>query len=469
MRLLVALADAGEVAGEGAGLGVVGVEVGGEGGAITGDARAKFLQQGEVFDQLLDLFGGEEMAVAQAGEDDVLGAEFEQDAVKLVVVVDVLLAFLALDFVERGLGDVDEAALDQALHLAIHEGQQQGADVGAVHVGVRHDDDLVVAGFVGVEAADGLAALADAGADGGDQGPDFLVGEHLVQAGLLGVDQLAAEGEDGLVAAVAALFGGAAGGVALDDVELGVLRVAFGAVGEFAGQAAAGEGAFADGLAGLAGGLAGAGGVQGLVHDAFADLGVGLEILGEALVAEGTDDALDLGGEQFDLGLGLELRVGVFDRDDGGEAFAHVVAGDLGVLVLEEVVGLGELVDGAGEGGAEAGEVGAAVGVVDGVGVAEDLVVVGVVVLEDDLDVDLDGFVVEGGGHLLVDAHRDGVEDLLALVELLHELDHAVLVEEHLRGGHGGAFVDEADFEAGVEEGQLAQAFGDGGGDEDGG
>jgi hypothetical protein len=76
----------------------------------------------------------------------------------------------------------------------------------------------------------------------------------------------------------------------------------------------------------------------------------------------------------------------VLDRDDGGEAFADVVTGDLRVLVLQEIVGLGVLVDRAGEGAAEAGQVGAAVGIVNRVGVAEDLVVVGVVVLEDDLD-----------------------------------------------------------------------------------
>ena len=469
VALLVALADAGDVARKGAVLGMVGVEVGGEIGAEAGDTGAEFLDEGQVFDDLFELGGVECMAVADTGQDDVLGAEFKEDAIELVVVVHVLLALLALDFVERGLGDVNEAALDEALHLAIHEGEQEGADVGAVHVGVGHDDNLVVAGLVGVEAADGVAALADAGADGGDEGADFLVGEDFVEAGLLGVDEFAAKGEDGLEAAIAALFGGAAGGVALDEVEFGDLGIAFGAVGELAGETAAGEGALANGFAGFAGGLAGASGVEGFIDDAFADGGVGLEVLGEAFVAQRADDAFDLGGEEFDLGLGFELGVGVFDRDDGGEAFADVIAGDLGVLVLEEVVALGESVDGAGERAAEAGEVGAAIRVMDGVGVAEDLVVVGVVVLEDDLDVDLDGFFIEGGCHFFMDTNRDGVKGLLALVELFHELDDAVLVEESLGGGDGWALVGETDFEAAVEEGEFAETLGDGGGDEDGG
>jgi hypothetical protein len=118
-----------------------------------------FSRSGEVLDDGLDLRGGEDVGVGEAGEDDVLGAELEEDAVELVVVVDVLLTFLALDLVERRLGDVDVAALDEALHLAVEEREQEGADVGAVHVGVGHDDDLVVAGLGGVEGADVALAL----------------------------------------------------------------------------------------------------------------------------------------------------------------------------------------------------------------------------------------------------------------------------------------------------------------------
>ena len=54
-------------------------------------------------------------------------------------------------FVEGRLGNVDVAALYQVGHLAVEEGEQQGADVRAVYVRVGHDDDAVVAQFFGVE------------------------------------------------------------------------------------------------------------------------------------------------------------------------------------------------------------------------------------------------------------------------------------------------------------------------------
>src|SRR5881409_283603 len=61
--------------------------------------------------------------------------------------------------------------------------------------GVGHDDDLVVAGVVDLEA------LAHAGADRRDDGPDLLVGEDLVDARLLDVQDLASQREDRLEAA----------------------------------------------------------------------------------------------------------------------------------------------------------------------------------------------------------------------------------------------------------------------------
>ena len=59
------------------------------------------------------------------------------------------------------------AGFDQFRHLAIEEGQQQSTDVGAVHIGVGHDDDLVVARLGGVELG------PDPAAEGRDDGLDF--------------------------------------------------------------------------------------------------------------------------------------------------------------------------------------------------------------------------------------------------------------------------------------------------------
>ena len=69
--------------------------------------------------------------------------------------------------------------------------------------------------------------------------------EHLVEARLLDVQDLALDGQDGLEAPIAALLGRAACRFALDDVDLALRRVALLAVGELAGKRAAVERALA--------------------------------------------------------------------------------------------------------------------------------------------------------------------------------------------------------------------------------
>ncbi len=98
------------------------------------------------------------------------------------------------------------------------------------------------------------------------------------------------------------------------------------------------------------------------------------------------DDAFDFGRKQFHLRLRLELRIAVLDRNHRRQAFAHIVAGDLRILVLQQIVRLRVLIDRAREGAAKTGQMRAAVRIVNRVRVAENLVVVAVVVLQHDFD-----------------------------------------------------------------------------------
>ena len=174
--------------------------------------------------------------------------------------------------------------------MAEEEGEQQGADVRAVDVGIGHQDELAV-----TQPGDVEVVLADAAAERGDHGANLFVAEHLVVACLLDVEDLASQRQDGLEAAVAALLGGAAGGFSLDEVEFATVGLALGAVRELAGQAAAIQRSLAAGeVAGLARGLAGARCVDGLVDDLLGDLRVLLEERAEALVDEGLHCACDV-------------------------------------------------------------------------------------------------------------------------------------------------------------------------------
>ena len=89
------------------------------------------------------------------------------------------------------------------------------------------------------------SSVADAAAERRDHRLDLVAAEHLVEARLLDVQDLALDRQDRLEPPVASLLGRSAGGLALDDVELALRGIALLAVGELAGQAAAVERALA--------------------------------------------------------------------------------------------------------------------------------------------------------------------------------------------------------------------------------
>ena len=202
-------------------------------------------------------------------------------AVALLLGVGVARVALApLDLVERRGGEVDVAGLDERAHEPEQQGQQQRGDVLAVDVGVGHQHDLVVAQLGQVEV------VVDAGAERGDQRLHLVVLQHPVDARLLDVDDLAADREDRLEHRVPARLRRAAGGVALDDVQLALARVGGAAVGELARHAEGVERVLAGQLAGLLGGLAGPGGLADLRDDRLGLGRVALEPRLQPVVAD---------------------------------------------------------------------------------------------------------------------------------------------------------------------------------------
>ena len=234
---------------------------------------------------------------------------------------------------------------------------------------------------------------------------NFLVAEHFVVAGFFDVEDFALERQDGLVTAVAAALGRAAGGFALDEEDFAARGIAFLAIGELSGQAAGIERGFAASkLASFAGGFAGARGVNALADNFSRDGGMLVEIFAEALVDQLLDEALDVAIE-LALGLAFELGLRQLHGDDGDQAFAHVVTvdGDFVLLLLEHAEGIGVVVDGARERGAEAGKVRAAVHGVDGVGEGKNIFGVAVVVLQRDFHFDLIALAFDVDGRIVKD------------------------------------------------------------------
>src|SRR5690606_312405 len=125
-------------------------------------------------------------------------------------------------------------------------------------------------------------------------------------------------------------------GIALHDEDLRDARVLARAVGELARHAARLEQALTTrGLPGLSSREARGRGLDRLANDVLRASGVALEPVAELVPHDLLHERLRLRVAQLGLRLPLELRLAELHRDDGGEALAHVISGEIVVLLAK--------------------------------------------------------------------------------------------------------------------------------------
>jgi len=101
----------------------------------------------------------------------------------------------------------------------------------AIHIGIRHDNDLVIAQLTNIEIV--AIALGKSAAESVDHGLDFGVGQYFVNAGFLYVQDFTADRKDGLIHTVSGSLGTAARRVTLYDENLTFGRISGLAVRQF--------------------------------------------------------------------------------------------------------------------------------------------------------------------------------------------------------------------------------------------
>ena len=404
-----------------------------------------------------------------AGKAKALVLAFDEPLVTLAIGEDVVVGRVRpLDAVERRHRQVHVPAFDEGAHVPVDEGQQQGCDVGSVDVGVGHEHDLVIAKLGHVEF------VADARAEGRDETLDRVRGKRAVQSRFLNVEDLPANRHDRLVLGVAPVDGRPPRGVALDDEDLALFRVARRAVLELAGHRRRFEHALATcRLAGLARRGSGGESLKGLADDVLCLVRMHVKPVRQMRIDLLLNECPRLGVPELRLRLALELRIAELDRDDGRQALADVVARKVGILVLEQPLVPGVFVDHGGQRGAEALLVGSSLSGVDRVREGVESLRVGGGPLHRDLALNLLLAVLR----FKIDDVRVDDLDLLRRVEMLdvveepsriHVRDAAVsrrrrafsrLAGDFVAfGGGRRPFVGERDAQVFVEEGHLAEA-----------
>ena len=316
----------------------------------------------------------------------------------------------------------------------------------AVHVGIGHDDDLVVAQFLDVELI-----APDTGAKRGDQRADGFRRQHPVKTRPFDVQDLATQRQHGLLFARPALLGRTTGAVTLDDEKFRKGGVFFLTIRQLAGQRGHVHRRLAAGqFACLAGGFARKGGLNDLAHNDLGFRRMFLEPFRQLFVHQILDRRAHLGGDKLVLGLAREFGVRHLHRQHAGQAFPGVIAGEIDLFLLRNPRRLGIAVDRARQCPAEACKVGAAIALRDVVGEGQHRFMVAVVPPHRDLNPD--------AAHLARHVDRIGHHRLLRPIKVFHEFLDAALIEQLGLLGFGVALILDDDADARIQEGQFPQA-----------
>jgi hypothetical protein len=250
----------------------------------------------------------------------VPGAEFLFENALAVGIVAGVNGLAALgEAVQRRHGEKEISAGDQFGHFAVEKGQQQRGDMGAVDIGVGHDDDALITQRTGVVFRAGAAA------QGLHQIAELLVLLQLARRGGGHVQDLAAQGQDRLGGAVARLLGAAAGAVAFHQENLGTRRRVVAAIGQLARQAQLAGRGFARNFLFLLTLQPVFGAID---HKAQKLVGFGrafrqpvIEMIAHHIFHQ----ALRIGRGQLVLGLALEFGLADEDRQNGAGRVHHIV------------------------------------------------------------------------------------------------------------------------------------------------
>ncbi len=194
--------------------------------------------------------------------------------------------------------------------------------MGAVHVSVRHNDNLMVAELVVIRI------FTNAYAHGGNHIFDFLTGQHAVKTGTLGIQDFAAQRKNSLRIGVAPGFCGTARTVPFHNENFTFCGVLALTIGEFAGKRVFGKKSFAaHQVLCSAGCFPCSRCIDRLIDNKTCFFGVFAEKFAQGRINNALDNACYFAVAKLCLGLPFKLGLGQFNADNSCQTFAHIIAG----------------------------------------------------------------------------------------------------------------------------------------------
>ena len=193
-----------------------------------------------------------------------------------------------------------------------------------IDIGIRHDDDLVVAKLRDIEV------FVDAGTEGGDHPLDFLVRIYAVEARLLHIQYLTTQWQHRLGMYISSILRRSQCRISLDDEDLTLIRILRVTVDELTRKTDTIERRLSSRkITGPTCRCTRTLGEYRLLTDGTRHARVLLEIVGELLTDDVLNRGLRLGVSKLLLGLSLKLRILDFNRNDGRETLTDIITAQI--------------------------------------------------------------------------------------------------------------------------------------------
>ena len=213
------------------------------------------------------------------------------------------------------------AVLDDLWHLTIEKCENQGSDMGPIHIRIRHDNDFMIAKFLNLKIT-----FADSRPQGGNNRLDFLIGKHFIKAGLFHIEDLPLEGKDSLRPLLPPLFRGSPRRISLHEVEFRLNWILCLAVRKLSWKRSRVKGPLPSRqLPRPPRRIPGTGRSNHLLNNLFGNRGILLPVGAQVLVDKTLYIPLHLAVTQFCLCLSLELGFWNLDTHHPNKALSHII------------------------------------------------------------------------------------------------------------------------------------------------
>ncbi len=165
---------------------------------------------------------------------------------------------------------------NQLGHLSIKKSHQKSPYMRSVHIGIGHDDDLMITEFIQTKIR-----LFDACSKRRNDDTDLFALQDLIKSGFFHIENFAFQWQNCLVTAITSLFGRAAGGISLHDKYFTLSWIPLLTIGQLPWKGSRFKNAFAPGqLSSLTSSFTGSGRIKNFCDDFFRNRRIFLKIDG---------------------------------------------------------------------------------------------------------------------------------------------------------------------------------------------